>query len=783
MDNKDLELLEFPRIRNILAGYCSFSLSRETALGLMPSSDYDQVKGWLAESAEARQLLEQEPSIGVSGIEDVSSVVIAAGRGKILDTQTLNAVRVTLEVTRLLHDRIVQHAEHLPLLAFTADSITPHHKLENAISGAVSPDGELLPNASPKLSSIRHNQRSRRAELVDKLQTYIASDAGKRYVQEPIVTEREGRFVIAVKSEFRGEVKGIVHDVSNSGASLFVEPWQTLEMGNAIKELQIEEQREVERILTELSATVGDVAESIAASIKASAAIDYSLARARFARHFRATEAQIYSSEPSESPLIHLETARHPLLEDNAVPIDIDLGKDYSVLVITGPNTGGKTVCLKTIGLLCAMTQAGLPIPASPASCLPVLDGIYADIGDEQSIAQTLSTFGWHMSNISRILRLAKGPSLVVLDELGASTDPMEGSALARAILMYLKEHNFLAAVTTHYTELKVFAHVTPGLENASFDFDPRTLTPTYHLTLGVPGGSNAIATAAHFGLPESVVSQARSSLSLENQQLETLIVSLQAEKQQLESLNKELEREKNNFERQNETLSAELKKLRDERQAMIRSARDEIVAEIASLQKEINTASAELKKQASKTAVSGAKDSSRRVRERLNQGIFARHTEQITAEEGEIAVGDRVWLREYDVKGKVTAFNSESGQVEVLAGALRFRVNRDDVSKISGSSPPEASPVVKLHAAARSVPMELDLRGKRADEIEPLLDSYLSDAAVARLPWVRIIHGFGTGAVRSIVRDMAGRHPLAKNFKSAEQNEGGDGATIIDLR
>jgi DNA mismatch repair protein MutS2 len=470
-------------------------------------------------------------------------------------------------------------------------------------------------------------------------------------------------------------------------------------------------------------------------------------------------------------------------LGEIAVPIDIDLGNEYAVLVITGPNTGGKTVCLKTIALLCIMTQAGLPIPASSVSRLPVFEGIYADIGDEQSIAQTLSTFGWHMSNISRILNSARGYSLVVLDELGASTDPQEGSALARSILMYLKANRFLAAVTTHYTELKVFAHVTEGLENASFDFDPKTLTPTYHMTLGVPGGSNAIATASHFGIPDEVVKLARASLSQENQKLESLLLSLQEEKQHLESLNKELEREKSSFERHNEVLSGELKKLRDEKQEMIRSARDEIVAEVATLQKEINKASSDLKKETSKASVSGARESSSRVRERLNQGIFKTQSATTAGENNEIAVGDKVWLREYDVKGKVTAINRESNQLEVTAGALRFRARLDEAEKTSGGSAPETIRAVRLHAASKEVSMELDLRGKRAEEIEPLLDSYLSDAAVAKLPWVRIIHGFGTGAVRSIVRDMASRHPLAKSYKGAEQNEGGDGATIITLK
>jgi DNA mismatch repair protein MutS2 len=337
--------------------------------------------------------------------------------------------------------------------------------------------------------------------------------------------------------------------------------------------------------------------------------------------------------------------------------------------------------------------------------------------------------------------------------------------------------------VTTHYTELKVFAHITEGLENASFDFDPRTLTPTYHMILGVPGGSNAIATASHFGIPEEVVSLARASLSQENQELEPLLLSLQEEKQQLESLNKELDREKNAFERHNEVLSAELGKLREERQAMIRAARDEIVAEVGSLQKEINRASSDLKKETSKAALSGARETSHQVRERINQGIFGKTEEVPSNETNEITVGDRVWLRDYDVKGKVTAINLESDQVEVTAGALRFRVKLDEVAKTQGGPTLEPIREVRLHASAKEVSPELDLRGKRAEEIEPLLDSYLSDAAVAKRSWVRIIHGFGTGAVRSIVRDIASRHPLAKSYKGAEQNEGGDGATIITLR
>jgi len=316
----------------------------------------------------------------------------------------------------------------------------------------------------------------------------------------------------------------------NSGATLFVEPWQTLEMGNAIKELQIAEAREIERILGEISSEIGSMSAEIINALEKAAFIDLALAKARFARRWHAVEAEIYKPDESQPALIHLEQARHPLLGDTAVPLDLDLGLNYRILVITGPNTGGKTVALKTVGLLCLMTQSGIPIPHA-ASRVPVLDGIYADIGDEQSIQGTLSTFGWHMSNISRILRCAGKNSLILLDELGASTDPQEGAALGRAILTYLLEHSMLAMVTTHYNELKLFAHVTGGLQNAAFDFNPQTLTPNYHLILGTPGGSNAIATAEHFGLPGEVILLARQSLDPDAKRMESLLVDLETEK------------------------------------------------------------------------------------------------------------------------------------------------------------------------------------------------------------------------------------------------------------
>ncbi|MDD3678390.1 MAG: hypothetical protein PHD14_04105, partial [Dehalococcoidales bacterium] len=630
MDKKDLELLEFPRIREIIAGYCSFSISSEMAMSLSPSTDIDVIRTKLDESREASGLMEEDSSVSANGVEDICDYAVAASRGQVLDPKTLRVICTSLQVMRLLRNAITDHPDRFPALSKYSDNISEFTPIEKAIDRAISIDGEILPNASAKLLSIRRNQQAKKAALMNTLQGLISTGTQQHYIQEALITEREGRYVIPIKSEHRKEISGIVHDVSNSGATLFIEPLQTLEMGNALKEEQIEEKREIARILTEISELIGGVSEDIIDSIEAAAALDLTLAKARFARRFKANEATVYKPDTSAPPLIKLDDARHPLLGDSAVPLSIEIGNDFSVLIITGPNTGGKTVALKTIGLLCLMTQAGLPIPAAPTSRLPVLDGIFADIGDEQSIAQTLSTFSWHMSNIARILKRLSGHNLVLLDELGASTDPNEGSALGRAILLHILASHSLAAITTHYTDLKVFAHVTEGLQNASFDFDPETMTPTYKLTLGTPGGSNAIATAAHFGLPQEVISTARSSLEEGSRRLEELLTNIQQEKQRLETLNRELADEKIIYTRQNKELSTELTKFKEEKQKLKQNARDSIIEEVARLEKELKLVSSEMRRAKSQEAIKNARQTSQSVRRQIREGILAEEEETL---------------------------------------------------------------------------------------------------------------------------------------------------------
>ncbi|MCL2281079.1 MAG: Smr/MutS family protein, partial [Dehalococcoidia bacterium] len=439
-----------------------------------------------------------------------------------------------------------------------------------------------------------------------------------------------------------------------------------------------------------------------------------------------------------------------------------------------------KTVALKTIGLLCLMTQAGLPIPASAGARLPVFNGIFADIGDEQSIQETMSTFGWHMSNISRILREANGASLILLDELCANTDPHEGTALARAIIQHLLNHHILGMITTHYTELKVLAHTTHGLQNASFDFDPHTLRPTYHLTLGTPGGSNAIATAASFNLPTEVISCARNSLSHGAREIDALLTGLQDERTRLTELTHTMESEKDKLAARSTELENELKKLNAERQHILQDARDNLVAEMSILQKEIKFAATALKHNHSAETIDKARRITQTTREHLKKSLPA--TRDTHTSNAPIAIGDRVWLIEFGVEATVTSINERSGQIEAASGSLCFKVSRESINKIAASgSTPYAHR--RLQTPLKYVSSELDLRGRRAGEVEALLDSYLGDAALSGRQSVRIIHGFGTGAVRTIIRDQAANHSLVKSFHTAAHDDGGDGATIIELK
>jgi len=795
LGDRDLELLEFHKIREILAGFTSFSTSRELALDLTPLSDEEEVRLRLRQSAEARRLLSLSPDTHIGEVADIREVVKMAARGKILDPQSLLEIQKTLSSAHRLKSHLMNLSGELPLLSGLARDIVALGQLQKDIGGCLSPTGDLLDTASPKLALVRHRMREVRQELFTQLQAIIASPRGRRIIQEPIVTEREGRYVILVKVECRRQIKGIVHDVSNTEATVFIEPWATIEAQNELRELVAEEKDETERILRTLSAEAGAVESEISRNIELIADIDLALAKARYAGEAKATEPIIVAAARSaeaegQEPagVLRLVEARHPLLGKKAVPLSVEIGRDFSVLVVTGPNTGGKTVTLKTLGLLSLMAQAGLPIPAQAESRIPVFDGVYADIGDEQSIEQTLSTFSWHIGNIVRIINNATAQSLVLLDELGTNTDPGEGSALGRAILLHFLPRGTMTVATTHYTDLKALAHATDGMQNAALDVDPVTMMPTYHLTVGIPGGSNALATASRLGLAAEIVARARHLLSEGAQEIEALLTHLVTEQKNVESLRHSLENELKEAEQNDADLKNRLRQLEEERRRIIKQTRDQIVREAAGLQMKIREAAAELRKERSKERIEQAKKALAEAQEQLDAGVWqarpAVEIEGTEAEAGPISAGDTVWLKEAGVPATVLSISEERGLVEVQAGKVKMTLRLDSVERRTPSTGEvkAGGALIKKEMRKPRVSLELDLRGRRAEEVEPLLDDYLNDASLGGLSRVRIIHGIGTGTVRQIVREVLAFHPLVTSFQPGEQGEGGDGVTIVSM-
>ena len=795
LGDRDLELLEFHKIRGILAGFTSFSASRQLALDLKPLLDEKEVCLRLRESAEARHLLSLSPDFHIGDVVDIREVVRMAARGKVLEPMSLLEIERTLGAGRQLKSHLMNLSGELPLLSGLARDIVALEQLQKDIGGCLTPTGDLLDTASSRLASVRRRMREVRQELLGQLQTIIRSPRRQKIIQEPIITERGGRYVIPVREECRRQIKGIVHDVSNTEATVFIEPWATIDVQNELRELTIDERHEVERILRTLSSKVGAYEREISRNIELIADIDLALAKARYAKEAKATEPFMVAADRNPEAkankpvgVLRLVEARHPLLGNKAVPLSLEIGRDFSILVITGPNTGGKTVALKTIGLLSLMAQAGLPIPALAESCIPLFDGVYADIGDEQSIEQTLSTFSWHIGNIVRINNSATEKSLVLLDELGTNTDPGEGSALARAILLHFLSQGTITVATTHYTELKALAHTTDGMQNAALDVDPVTMAPTYYLTVGIPGGSNALATASRLGLATEIITRAQHMLSEGSQELGDLLAHLGTERKSIDSLRHSLEKEFSEAQQKNAELENSLRQLEAKRQKTIKDIRDQVVREAAGLQKELREAAAELRKDKSRKGIEQAKRALAEVRKQLNteawQARAAVETGEQEGEAGVITVGDTVWLKEVGMSATVLSVSEERGLVEVHAGKVKMILNLDSVEKrmpSTGAVKPGGA-VITRKLSKPSISLELDLRGKRAEEVELALDDYLNETSLYGLSQVRIIHGIGTGTVRQIVREVLASHPLVASFRTGEKGEGGDGVTIVSM-
>jgi DNA mismatch repair protein MutS2 len=788
--NKHLKTLEFPKILERLARHADFSASKELARTLMPTFYLPEARERQVETSEARRLLSAKPGLSIGGARDVRPLLQQAARAAPLLPNELLDIRQTIVAARRLKRAVISLSDQVPNLADIAGRIQECADLIQEVDRCVGERGEVLDSASSSLGRIRSELEIVHQRLLDRLNKIVQSPQNSQYLQETFVTQRQGRYVIPLRAEFKGRIQGIVHDQSASGATLFIEPLATVEMNNKWYQLQLDEEDEVRRILLELTGRVAEEAKHIEWTVEALAELDLAFAKAKYAEELQAVEPQWTSPDDLS---IRLLAGRHPLLDPKTVvSVDVVLPADTFILVITGPNTGGKTVTLKTVGLLVAMAQAGLHIPAAEGSVLPLFGGIYADIGDEQSIEQSLSTFSSHLTNIVSILSECDKESLVVLDELGAGTDPVEGSALARAILEHLRERGVTAFVATHFSELKAYAHTTPGVTNASVEFDAETLAPTYRLTIGMPGRSNAFAIASRLGLDQKIIQVAQDAVSPEAMQTEAMLRDIRA---QLDVASREraaAEAIRARIEARQEKLDQHLAQIDEERREILNSARADARREIDTVRQELRR----LRQEWLVAPVSEQRPPLSELEKEAEETLATLET-AVNVEEtppppkpkyrGPLRPGDQVWVEPYQALGEI--ISSRRGEVEVQLGRFRASVKRNQVElheRVAKAETPQGDEKTETSGVptltADSPGLELDLRGQTRVEALHHLDLYLDSAYLAGLPWVRIIHGKGTGALRAAVRDLLREHSLVASSEPGKEGEGGDGVTVVKL-
>lgn len=819
MDSKTLTVLEFPKILTRLAEFCDFSASADLAQILQPTPDFEEALVRLKETSEARTLLATS-NLTIGGAHDIREQVDLATHGGVLDPKELLEVQSTLISMRDLHRFFDKHAEASPHLSNIAYRLPAPVGLIDAISRCIADNGEVADNASPKLYDLRRQVRIAHDRLMSRLQRYLSDSSTAPKLQDAVITQRDGRYVIPLRAEFKGQVKAIVHDQSSTGATLFIEPLAVVELNNALREAQIAERDEVRRVLAELSAQVGELAGAIVPGVTALAELDLAFAKAKYADEIRANEPILHpikesrkpkintsstaiseqQGAPNQTPTIRLLHARHPLLDpETVVPISIDAAPGTFALVITGPNTGGKTVTLKTVGLLAVMTQSGLHIPAQSGSELSCFQAIYADIGDEQSIEQSLSTFSGHITNIVHILKKADKRSLVILDELGAGTDPQEGAALARAILSSLLRQGITTFVATHYPELKTFAHTTAGVVNASLEFNVQTLRPTFKLTIGLPGRSNALAIAQRLGLPQEIIESAKSEINPNDLRADKLIGDIHRQRKIAFKESEKAEKARSEARRLEHDLADRLEKIEEERQKVLERACAEGELEVEVFKAQLKSLKDELKKARQPLdALQKIEEKAEEIEEKIHKPVkhYTDKAESSTRR-GPFKIGEKVILKILGNEGTIISLDED--EAEIQAGPLRMRVPQEElkrkeetaggepqtiekhkVKKVSG----EPTSITRLAspALASSPGFELDLRGQRAEDALDMLDRYLEKASMAGLPFVRIIHGKGTGKLRQEVRAALKDHPQIISYEEGGDKEGGAGVTVAKL-
>jgi len=792
MDQKTLKTLEYPCVLAALAARCQFNPAREKALELQPSADLDEVRLLQKETVDAVGLLTLNPGTTIGGARDLRPIVEDAQRGLVLEPARLLQVKDSLVAARNLKRVFQKDQGEFPTLESISEQLPDSLGLVSLISKVVSDQDEILDTASDKLGQIRRDLRTQHTRLKNRMGQMLKRPEVSKYLQESIITQRNGRYVLPLKAEARTNVPGIVHDQSTSGATIFVEPQVMVEANNKFRKLELDERDEIQRILAELTAKVAEHGPVLQEMVEVLTRLDLAFARGRYALELNAFPPTIHPFPKKPGPghpgvVLRLFGARHPLLDPHqVVAIDVALDKDTYALIITGPNTGGKTVTLKTVGLLVLMAQTGMHIPVSGNSEISLFSNIYADIGDEQSIEQSLSTFSGHITNIIKILKKVDRRSLVILDELGAGTDPQEGAALARSLMSNLLERGITTLVTTHHPDLKAYAHTTPGVINASVEFDLESLRPTYHLTIGLPGRSNALAIAGRLGLPDEIIQTARGTLDPSDLQADDLLDEIHRQRKLADDTRLSAEKAHQEVEKLRIQLADRIVEVEDERFETLEKIQRESRDKLQSLQNELDSIKEDLEKdQIPEEKIEELEEKAEQVEEEISRPIPKKKRKlDLPIPSGPIGEGDKVYLRSLGKKGVVLSVNGNS--VEIQIGNIRVRAQKSDLEHTIQEETPEVrasyEAVVRTHTDVVSPGMELDLRGQNVDEALENLGFFLDKAFLAGLPWARIIHGIGTGRLRKAVRNILKEHSQVDHFKPGKEGEGGDGVSVVSF-
>ena len=783
MQKRTLRVLEFTKIREQLADLAVTEMGREICLALEPETNLEEVRAAQQETEESTVVIQYLGSSPLSAFADVRSSLSLAEKGATLSPKALLEVATMLRVSRNVRDALVTDRETTPELTRMGSGLSDGRRIELDITDAILSEDEIADHASSALADIRRHLRGATDRIKDKLNQMVHSPNFQKYMQDPIITVRNGRYVIPVRAEFRAQVPGLVHDQSGSGATLFIEPMAAVEMGNELKQWELKERQEIERILASLSAEIAPVAQTLREDVETLARLDFIFAKGLLSRSMHAVSPKL-----NKDGYINIIRGRHPLIDpDKVVPSSLWLGKEFTELIITGPNTGGKTVTLKTVGLFTLMAQAGLQVPADLGTEMAVFEQVFADIGDEQSIEQSLSTFSGHMTKIVTIMKEATPNDLVLFDELGAGTDPTEGAALAQSILTRLLHIKVRTMATTHYSELKAFALSTKGVENASVEFNVETLRPTYRLSIGVPGKSNAFEISRRLGLPENLIEAARQTLSSDSIRFEDVIANAEYHRQVAERerqlaedaaketvrLRDEAEKLRREMEEKRETM---MRKSREDARRLMENTRRESEAILSDLRR--------LRKSAGTEAdVNGVRKRLDKDMDELAEGL---KTNQEDASQAPKTVnpGDRVKILTINQEGTVLSKPDDKGDVQLQAGIMKFKANLSQLRLLKKTEEKQKTSVMaKTGAMERTVRMECDVRGMTLDEAILTVDQYLDAAIMAGMGEVSIIHGKGTGVLRSGIQQELRRHPHVKKQRLGIYGEGEDGVTIVTLK